>query len=206
MCFRLWTRFVFGRECQHSKSFGGCGENLRFASDCGGFHAAASRDEGTRSAVGVGDIRLTYSFVGVLHRYFISYECTFWLKDFHLSCFGVSLRKKTNNTNNTRTTFLHVQRFLHCFLGISCVQKKNKTLFMSLGLNFVIHSSAPHVGLTGVDPTLSEPQKPLVWHSYRQICVEHICIRPDRLALNISAFLQTAFCGNHCGVHFDFNG
>ena len=54
--FSPLDKFVFGWECQHSKSFGGCGENLRFASDCGGFHAAASRDEGTRSAVGVGDI------------------------------------------------------------------------------------------------------------------------------------------------------
>ena len=41
---------------------------------------------------------------------------------------------------------------------------------------------------------------------YRQICIEHICICPDRLALNISAFLQTAFCLNQCGVQFYFNG
>ena len=93
----------------------------------------------------------------------------FGSKDFHLSCFGgIAYEKKQQHTTTKQQNTLFCM-FSVSFIDISCVKKKTLTFFNLLGLLSIIHSSARHVGLTGVYPTLSEPQTLSFWQSYRRI-------------------------------------
>ena len=116
----------------------------------------------------------------------------FGSKGFHLSCFGVSLRKKPNNTNNTRTTFLHVRRSFIDSLA-SAVFKKKQNIFHVFRADFCHSLLGASCGLdwrwsdsVGTSETfgLAFVQTDLRWtylHSSRQTCVEHICILTDSI-------------------------
>ena len=112
----------------------------------------------------------------------------FGSKDFHLSCFGVSLRKKPN----IRSTLLHLQRFPP--------PKKTRKHFstgaflMSFCFAFQHSLLGASWGMIGIDPNSSEPQKFVLGIPAVRYCIE------------ILASLQTAFCGIFGGLHCDFDG